>query len=64
MVPERVLQELRQLIRSTVPEVKERVSYGTTVIFALERDLVGFVAQPKHFVLLHDEPRACSDYEG
>jgi uncharacterized protein YdhG (YjbR/CyaY superfamily) len=29
-------------------EVQERISYGTSVIFALERDLVGFVAQKKH----------------
>jgi uncharacterized protein YdhG (YjbR/CyaY superfamily) len=41
-------QELRQLIKATVPEVQERISYGTTVIFALKRDLVGFVAQKKH----------------
>jgi uncharacterized protein YdhG (YjbR/CyaY superfamily) len=43
-----VLEELRQLIRSTVPGVRERISYGTSVIFALNRDLVGFVAQPNH----------------
>jgi uncharacterized protein YdhG (YjbR/CyaY superfamily) len=42
------LQELRQLIEATVPEVEERISYGTTVIFALKRDLVGFTAQKKH----------------
>lgn len=44
----RALQELRVLIEETVPEVQERISYGTTVIFALKRDLVGFVAQEKH----------------
>jgi uncharacterized protein YdhG (YjbR/CyaY superfamily) len=42
------LQELRQLIEATVPELEERISYGTTVIFALERDLVGFAAQKRH----------------
>jgi len=42
------LEDLRELIKSTVPEVQERISYGTSVIFALERDLVGFVAQKKH----------------
>ena len=42
------LEELRQLIKSIVPEVRERISYGTAVIFALDGDLVGFVAQPKH----------------
>lgn len=43
-----VLEELRQLIKATVPGVRERISYGTSVIFALHRDLVGFVAQPNH----------------
>ena len=42
------LEELRQLIKATVPEVQERISYGTTVIFALKRDLVGLAAQKKH----------------
>jgi uncharacterized protein YdhG (YjbR/CyaY superfamily) len=42
------LEDLRALIKSTVPEVQERISYGTSVIFAVERDLVGFVAQEKH----------------
>ena len=43
-----VLEELRQLIKSSVPGVRERISYGTSVIFALDGDLVGFVAQPNH----------------
>src|ERR687896_119171 len=42
------LEDLRELIKSTVPEVQERISYGTTVIFAVKRDLVGFVAQKNH----------------
>jgi uncharacterized protein YdhG (YjbR/CyaY superfamily) len=42
------LEDLRELIKSTVPEIQERISYGTSVIFALKRDLVGFVAQKKH----------------
>jgi uncharacterized protein YdhG (YjbR/CyaY superfamily) len=42
------LQDLRQLIEATVPGLEERTSYGTTVIFALKRDLVGFAAQKKH----------------
>ena len=37
------LQNLRLLIKGTVPDVQERVSYGTSVIFAVKRDLVGFV---------------------
>jgi uncharacterized protein YdhG (YjbR/CyaY superfamily) len=45
---QRALEELRQLIKATVQGVQERISYGTTVIFSLKRDLVGFVAQKKH----------------
>src|SRR5919108_4427306 len=44
----KALEELRQLIKATVPGAQERISYGTSVIFALKRDLVGFVAQKKH----------------
>lgn len=45
--PERVaLERLRILVKETVPQVEERVSYGTTVMFSLGRDLVGFVSQP------------------
>jgi uncharacterized protein YdhG (YjbR/CyaY superfamily) len=42
------LEDLRLLIKDTVPDVQERISYGTSVIFAVKRDLVGFVAQEKH----------------
>lgn len=42
------LEELRQLVKAMAPEVQERISYGTSVIFALKRDLVGFVSQKKH----------------
>ncbi len=44
----RALEALRRLIQSAVPVVQERISYGTTVIFALKRDLVGFAAQDAH----------------
>jgi uncharacterized protein YdhG (YjbR/CyaY superfamily) len=33
------LEDLRELIKSTVPDVQERISYGTSVIFALEREI-------------------------
>jgi uncharacterized protein YdhG (YjbR/CyaY superfamily) len=47
--PEReTLEELRQLIKASVPEVQERISYGGAVIFAVPRDLVGFAAQENH----------------
>jgi len=42
------LEALRRVIKATVPGVQERISYGTSVIFARQRDLVGFVAQAKH----------------
>jgi uncharacterized protein YdhG (YjbR/CyaY superfamily) len=51
-----VLEELRQLIKSSVPGVRERISYGTSVIFALEGDLVGFVSQPNHLSFLTMSP--------
>jgi uncharacterized protein YdhG (YjbR/CyaY superfamily) len=44
----RALEELRRLVKSIVPGVRERISYGTAVIFAARHDLVGFVSQPKH----------------
>jgi uncharacterized protein YdhG (YjbR/CyaY superfamily) len=42
------LEDLRLLIKDTLPNAQERISYGTSVIFAVKRDLVGFVAQKKH----------------
>jgi len=59
LYPERraVLEELRQLIKSVVPGVRERISYGTSVIFALVGDLVGFVSQPNHLSFFTMSPR-------
>ena len=51
------LQELRRVIQETVPGVQERISYGTAVIFAQKRDLVGFVAQAKHLSFLTMSPQ-------
>jgi uncharacterized protein YdhG (YjbR/CyaY superfamily) len=42
------LEELRQLIKRSVPDVQERISYGGAVIFAVRYDLVGFAAQENH----------------
>jgi uncharacterized protein YdhG (YjbR/CyaY superfamily) len=50
------LLRLRSLIKETVPRVEERVSYGTTVMFSLGRDLVGFVAQPRHLSFFTASP--------
>src|ERR687895_2937403 len=58
------LEDLRELIKSTVPEVQERISYGTSVIFAVKRDLVGFVAQEKHlsfFTMSHELAKSMRD---
>jgi uncharacterized protein YdhG (YjbR/CyaY superfamily) len=58
------LEELRQVIKAEVPGVQERISYGTSVIFALKRDLVGFVAQEKHlsfFTMSPELARAMQD---
>ena len=51
------LQALRTLIKNAIPGVEERVSYGTTVMFSLGRDLVGFVSQPKHLSFFIASPR-------
>jgi uncharacterized protein YdhG (YjbR/CyaY superfamily) len=42
------LEGLRQHIKTSVPGVQERISYGGAVIFAVRRDLVGIAAQEKH----------------
>jgi uncharacterized protein YdhG (YjbR/CyaY superfamily) len=51
------LERLRMLIKETIPQVQERVSYGTTVMFSLGRDLVGFVSQPKHLSFFTASPK-------
>jgi hypothetical protein len=51
------LTRLRTLIKETIPQVDERVSYGTTVMFSLGRDLVGFVSQPKHLSFFTASPK-------
>ena len=50
------LEELRQLIHECVPDLRERISYGTAVILALKGDLVGFVSQPNHLSFLTMSP--------
>jgi uncharacterized protein YdhG (YjbR/CyaY superfamily) len=42
------LEELRQLIKRSAPDMQERISYGGAVIFAVRRDLVGIAAQQNH----------------
>ena len=51
------LEALRTLIKDAIPHVEERVSYGTTVMFSLGRDLVGFVSQPKHLSFFMASPK-------
>ena len=51
------LQRLRTLIKKTVPQVEERISYGTAVMFSLGRDLVGFVSQPQHLSFFTASPK-------
>jgi uncharacterized protein YdhG (YjbR/CyaY superfamily) len=51
------LQRLRTLIQETIPAVAERVSYGTTVMFSLGRDLVGFVSQAGHLSFFTASPK-------
>jgi uncharacterized protein YdhG (YjbR/CyaY superfamily) len=58
------LQNLRELIKSEVPDARERISYGTTVIFALDKDLVGFVSQPKHLSFFTMSPPLAARLKG
>jgi uncharacterized protein YdhG (YjbR/CyaY superfamily) len=51
------LGRLRTLIKKTIPQVEERISYGTTVMFSLGHDLVGFVSQPKHLSFFTASPK-------
>lgn len=51
------LEELRRLIEGLIPEAQERISYGTTVIFANPKDVVGFVSQPKHLSFFTMSPK-------
>jgi uncharacterized protein YdhG (YjbR/CyaY superfamily) len=58
------LERLRTLIKETVPQVEERVSYGTAVMFSLGRDLVGFVSQPKHLSFFTASPKLAQAMKG
>ena len=51
----KVLQKLRQTIKSIVPEAEERIAYRIP-IFRLQHDLVGFSAQT------NPQKRLCSFY--
>ena len=51
------LEALRTLIKDAIPDAGERVSYGTTVMFSLRRDLVGFVSQAKHLSFFMASPK-------
>ena len=58
------LERLRALVKKTVPAVEERISYGTTVMFSLGRDLVGFVSQPKHLSFFTASPKLAQAMKG
>ena len=63
--PERVaLERLRILVKETVPQVEERISYGTTMMFSSGRDLVGFVSQPKHLSFFTASPKLAQAMKG
>lgn len=51
------LEGLRRLIKKIIPSVEERISYGTTVMFSLGRDLVGFGSQKKHLSFFTASPK-------
>lgn len=58
------LEELRRLIRASVPDVQERISYGSTIIFALQRDLVGCGAQKQHLSFFTMSPPLAKAMKG
>ena len=53
----KTLEELRQFIKASVPDVQERISYGGAVIFAVRPDLVGFAAQQNHLSFFTMSPQ-------
>jgi uncharacterized protein YdhG (YjbR/CyaY superfamily) len=53
----RTLEELRQIIKASVPDVQERISYGGAVIFAVRLDLIGFGAQENHLSFFTMSPQ-------
>lgn len=57
------LGDLRALIKETVPEVEERISYGTAVIFSVGKDLVGFVARENHLSFFTMGPELAESME-
>ena len=57
------LEQLRTLIKESVPQVEERISYGTTVMFSLGSDLVGFVSQPRHLSFFTASPKLAAVME-
>ena len=58
------LERLRAIIKETVPHVEERVSYGTTVMFSVGYDIVGFVSQPKHLSFFTASPKLAQAMKG
>ena len=53
------LQRLRDIIQSTVPDIKERISYKICV-FSVKRDLVGFASQKNHLSFYIMSPQLVS----
>ena len=43
----KALEDIRSIIFSTIPEIKERIAYKICV-FSVKRDLVGFASQKNH----------------
>lgn len=58
------LEQLRTLIKETVPQVEERISYGTAVMFSLGQRPRGIRVAAKTSVVLHGKPEAGRGDEG
>jgi len=53
------LQKIRNIILSTVPNIKERISYKICV-FSINKDLVGFASQKNHLSFYIMSPQLVS----
>jgi uncharacterized protein YdhG (YjbR/CyaY superfamily) len=56
-----ILEKFRRIIKKIVPEVEERISYGTVVMFSTKYDLVGFVSQKNHLSFFIASPKLASE---
>lgn len=52
----RALEQVRHVVRTTVPDARERIAYGV-VVFSTKRDLVGIASQKRYCFFYVMSPR-------